>query len=557
MFTAIRSFFSAPEYPGDMQKTQDARTAHRVAVSLFFIAFFSIPFIFQLESPTREIALYSTLGGQLVWLGCIWLIKSKRVGSAKLILIGVNTFNIYIVIALNGGFSRPIIIVTFFLMALAVLLYPIRGALIFGLVNLAIGATIYLLGQSGAIPPSSAPDPLLDTFLLFLFTAIASPIILEIASSNNQTLVKAVMQREIELREKNQTLEALREDLENRIAERTAALEQSNQKAERRANQLQAVNSIARAISTIQDIDKLLPTITQAISAGFGIYHVGIFFLDKRGEYAELRAANSEGGQRMLARNHRLRVGEEGIIGHVTKFGRARIALDVGKDAVFFNNPDLPETRSEIGLPLIIGGNIIGALDVQSTTANAFGAEDISALAALANQVSIAIQNADLFAQARQSAQEIEQAYRSYITQEWQKIAPVLPVSGYVYSSSGIAPLNDRQATSKDAFTIPVTLRGGVIGEIGIRADARPSPDEIAILRATADRAALALENARLFQEAQLRAMTERAISEMSSKIAASVDVDTILQSTVQELGQLVRDSEVIIQLGAQQAKRP
>lgn len=560
MFTVIRPFFSLPNYPGDLKKTQDARTAHRVAMSLFLIAFLSIPFIFQLQSPVREIALYATLGGQLVWAACIWLIKNQRIGLAKLILISINTFNIYIVIALNGGFSRPIIMVTFFLMALAVLLYPIRGALLFGIFNLVIGSVIYALSETGIIPPSLAPNPLLDTFLLFLFTAIASPVILEIASANNQSLVQAVSQREIELRDKNQALESLRQELEQRIAERTAALELSNQRSERRANQLQAVNSIARAISTIQDFDKLLPAITQAISGGFGIYHAGIFLLDKRGEYAELRATNSPGGQRMLARNHRLRVGEEGIIGYVTKFGRARISLDVGEDAVFFNNPDLPETRSEIGLPLIVAGNIIGALDVQSTDANAFSAEDISALSALANQVSIAIQNADLFTQAQQSAREIERTYRSYVTREWQRIAPVLPVNGYTYSSSGIAPLQESETAGKDAVTIPVTLRGGTIGELGIRtrsAETRLNPDEMAILRATADRVALALENARLFQEAQLRAATERAISNMSSKIAASVDVDAILQSTVQELGQLVSDSEIVIQLGPQQAKQP
>lgn len=364
-----------------------------------------------------------------------------------------------------------------------------------------------------------------------------------------------------ELQKINQELRDIQEGLETRVKERTAELEMSNQKAQRRANQLQAVTNISRAISTIQDLEKLLPAITQAISRGFDIYHVGIFLLDKRGEYAELRAANSEGGQRMLARHHRLRVGEEGIIGYVTKYGRARIALDVGEDAVFFNNPDLPNTHSEIGLPLIIGGNVIGALDVQSEQPNAFSPEDINALAALANQVSIAIQNADLFSQVQKSAEEIERAYREFVRQEWQKITPTIENLGYVFTPKGTVPLTETPSSSKESgiFTVPVTLRGETIGELGIRTREntdRLNPDEIAILRATADRVALALENARLFRDAQMRAATERAISEMSARIATSVDMDAILQSAVQELGQLVDNSEVLIQLGNKTAMR-
>ncbi|NIN93759.1 MAG: hypothetical protein GTO49_01955, partial [Anaerolineae bacterium] len=93
----------------------------------------------------------------------------------------------------------------------------------------------------------------------------------------------------------------------------------------------------------------------------FGFYHAGVFLLDDAGEYAVLRAANSEGGQRMLARGHRLKVGEQGIVGYATGRREPRIALDVGADAVYFDNPDMPDTRSEMALPLIAGGHVLGA----------------------------------------------------------------------------------------------------------------------------------------------------------------------------------------------------
>ena len=113
--------------------------------------------------------------------------------------------------------------------------------------------------------------------------------------------------------------------------------------------------------------------------------------MDTFGEYAILQAANSVGGQRMLERQHKLKVGQVGIVGYVTGQGKPRIALDVGADAVYFDNPDLPDTRSEMAVPLTIGEKVIGALDVQSEKQSAFNDEDIAVLTTMADQVAIAI----------------------------------------------------------------------------------------------------------------------------------------------------------------------
>ncbi len=145
--------------------------------------------------------------------------------------------------------------------------------------------------------------------------------------------------------------------LETRVAERTAELEESSQKLQIRANQFEAIAQLARAITSIQDLDTLLPRITKLVSQQFGFYHVGLFLLDESRQYAVLSAANSEGGQHMLARKHRLGVGQTGIVGYVTSTGNPRIALDTGTDAVYFDNPDLPDTHSEMALPLRVRQN--------------------------------------------------------------------------------------------------------------------------------------------------------------------------------------------------------
>src|SRR5690606_24076061 len=126
------------------------------------------------------------------------------------------------------------------------------------------------------------------------------------------------------------------------------------------------------------------------------------------------------GGQTMLARGHRLKVGETGLVGFVSGTGRPRVALDTGADAVFFNNPDLPNTRSEMALPLRVGETVIGVLDVQSTEPNAFSQEDIAILTTLADQVSIAIQNARQNEATRKALAESEALSKQFVKTGWQ-----------------------------------------------------------------------------------------------------------------------------------------
>jgi GAF domain-containing protein len=198
-------------------------------------------------------------------------------------------------------------------------------------------------------------------------------------------------------------LREILESLEKRVEARTSELLVANEKNERRAKQFESIAQVSRTISSTENLDNLLAHITTVINHEYGFYHVGIFLVDDQNQYASLRATNSDGGLIMLRRGHRLKVGEQGIVGFVTSRGEPRIALNVGQDAVFFNNPDLPETRSELALPLKLGGTILGALDLQSMDVNAFSQEDVSVLSILADQVAIAIQNARSAEQAQRA----------------------------------------------------------------------------------------------------------------------------------------------------------
>ena len=369
---------------------------------------------------------------------------------------------------------------------------------------------------------------------------------LEQSLANEQAQAKA----NIELRE-------LQTSLEERIEQRTLELEKSAVQLQKRAEQFEAIAQIARTIGAIQNLEELLPRITRMVSQRFGFYHVGIFLLDEDREFAVLRAANSPGGQQMLARGHRLQVGHTGIVGYTTSTGNPRIALDTGADAVYFNNPDLPETHSEMALPLLAGKRIIGALDVQSTEPNAFTQEDVNIMLTLAGQVSSAIQNASLYEESRTALKNAEEAFHQLTGQTWSNIKQITPLVGYKFDGTKPEPLtqpsNHRASEiQSDTLSIPVKLRSTTIGNLRVKAPSTEyqwTEDEITIIQATAERIALAVENARLLLESQKQAAKEQVIGEISTKIGASINLDNILQTTLREMGRILPGAEISIQV--------
>jgi len=337
--------------------------------------------------------------------------------------------------------------------------------------------------------------------------------------------------------------------LEERVQERTSALQ-------KRANQLQAVSEVARAAASIRDLDLLLSDITREISEQFGFYHAGIFLLDPSEQDAILVAANSEGGKKMLARQHKLAVEPNSIVGFVASTQSARIALDTGADAVFFNNPDLPETRSEMALPLKVGQQLIGVLDVQSTKTNAFSQEDIAVISTLADQVAVAIENSRSFTETQRALAKAEETYQKYFGQAWSQFTLQTRKTGYLYKDGKTLPLDTSVAPSTDnhdnKLSIPLVLRGQAMGMLEIRpkhTKRKWTDDELVLTQAAAERAALALESAYLLDEARRHATHERTIGEITSKIGESINVKNILRTAAEELGRAIPGSKVSIRL--------
>lgn len=350
--------------------------------------------------------------------------------------------------------------------------------------------------------------------------------------------------------------------LETQILERTGSLE-------KRSHQLEATAQVARETAAIRDLGELLTYSTQLISEHFGYYHAGIFLLDDTRKFAILQAANSEGGHQMLARGHKLGIGQTGVVGHVAATGLPRIALDVGSDAFFFGNPDLPQTRSEIALPMKIRNRIIGVLDVQSIEPSAFTETDLEILQVLADQISLAIENARLLEQSQNTLKELQSVYGGQIRKGWRQQLGLQSKTYYFDRVRVQAAAEDQldvnelpigvqpqiiTSNGKQVLTAPIIIRGQNLGIIALRRDVEETPwsqEDLALVQDSINQIAVALDNARLLDETRRKADYEQTVGEISNRISRSIDVDSILRTAVRELGQLPNVKGASIHIGS------
>ena len=168
--------------------------------------------------------------------------------------------------------------------------------------------------------------------------------------------------------------------------------------ANRQAELLKAAIEVSRTISSILDPEFLLARTVDIICDRYGFYYAGIFLIETQpdGTWAVLKAGRGEAGRQMLANGHRLEVGGRSMVGTCTALNAARIAPDVRRERLWYDNPLLPDTRAELTLPLAIADEVIGALTVQSTQRHAFTPDDVASLQAMADQLAVAINNARL-----------------------------------------------------------------------------------------------------------------------------------------------------------------
>ena len=348
-------------------------------------------------------------------------------------------------------------------------------------------------------------------------------------------------------------MQSLVTNLEQRITERTQSLEH-------RSAEIQTASLIARETAAAPDLDSLLDRAAQLIMEKFSYYHTGIYLVDDNGEYVVLRAAGGDAGQLMIKRKYKVKIGEPILVGYVAKTGTSQVILDVASDSTYDKNPLLPYTRAEMALPLKVKDRIIGVLDIQSDKTNPFDQNSISIMQILTDQINTSIEKAQLLQGLQQNAVELQQALRENTSRTWQNfLEQNRGLTGYRYDGTTFEHLSELPVISTkneignpiNTLAVPIRLRGQTLGILNLQFQSTEIPQEtLELVEEAANRLALALENARLVQDAQRLAMRERQINVISAQVQQSTNLETLLQNTVRELGNALGMPKTFIQIG-------
>jgi GAF domain-containing protein len=374
------------------------------------------------------------------------------------------------------------------------------------------------------------------------------------------------------------------------LHKRAAELAETNTLLEKRSLQLETASDLAHSAVADLDLDEWMRQAVNLICQRFNLYHVGLYLLNKDEARAMMTVGTGDSGERMLAQDYGCQAGSDTAIGRSIAEARPCVArdvseagngaggasLDVGSIVGFGEiRSFLPATQSEIALPLRVHGQILGALDAHSTIQGAFAGEEIDLLRTLADQMAVAIHDAQLFAELRQRVQEMEASQRLYVREQYAGFASRQDAPFHQRTRPGTVPLGNEvpsevenamvqgkvvvqpgadDGAKEAALVAPIQLRGEIIGALGLQeiADGRRwTQDEVALVEAVADQMALAIENVRLLDETRERAQRDRLIADITAQVRASMDVERILQTAVRGLGTALGTNRAYIRLGA------
>ncbi|MBN1876223.1 MAG: GAF domain-containing protein [Anaerolineae bacterium] len=355
-------------------------------------------------------------------------------------------------------------------------------------------------------------------------------------------------------------------DMVDRLQQTLTDIERRSRDLELRSAYLEASADVGREVALILDTEMLVEQVVDMIKERLDMYYVGLFLVDETGEWNVLRAGTGRAGRQMVARGHRLKAGE-GMVGWSIANVEARIALDVGEDAVHFSNPDLPDTRSEAALPLRSRGRVLGALTVQSDREAAFDHDAVVVLQTMADHVAVALDNADLFARSQRALEAERRAYGEVSRDTWLRMAHLHPDLGYLCDIQGnVAPVTPEwrpemvqvgtagQIVHVDDCTmgVPLKIRDQVVGVVRLRkseGDGEWRDQEVSLMEALIDQLGRALEGAQLYQDTQRRAVREQLAAHVTAQMRQSLDLETVLRTAASEMRQALGLEGVIVQL--------
>lgn len=556
MYEQIKAFFTPPEF----ETPEDNRRAGLLNALLIASGILTLLYL-PIIALTNQDPLPGMLFLSLIIIIFVAMYLIFKRGYLNATAISLSTV-IWLITAGASiyfeGVISPSYVSLFLIVYAAGLIINSTAAYMFAGLTIGFGVVLTLL-ENNQLLPSPLSETTATSFLAgFSINIILLAIFTGLTNKNTSIAFSKHKQDQKELEITNQDLIELQNSLEITINERTEELKRKN-------HILEAISSVVKGTSAQNlNLQELIDNTVDLISQELNYYHVGIFLVDNANEYAVLKASSSQGGKLMIERNHRLQVGKQGIVGFVTGIGQSRIAQGVSFDQYHATTTELPETRSEIALPLKAHGGIIGALNIYENKDNAFGEEEINILQTLADQVALAINNAELYQETQESLIEIQKAYGEYNQQAWLDTQRKRGLPSYRYSSStketspvdtGNLPIIDSDGKRE----VPIIIRGQLIGSIDILKEENEewTEEEQTLLSTMSDQIGTALDSARLFDETQERATTEKMIGDITTRIRESLDLHSILKNTALTIRESLDLPQVTIRLAEQSASTP
>jgi GAF domain-containing protein len=576
----IRKFFAPPVFEGDEEKTRNAALLN----ILLWVIFWAIVVvsIFQIvDSSTSEAAISTVVMIYGVFVpslaGLIWMSRRGHVQRASRLLAALIWAVTTIAIIVFGGIRSTVTPAYFVAIFIAGLLMGWGEAVVFGFLATVSMFVVLVLERSGMqigqymIPIYPSTGAGLDDFFMLFGIVVTTTTIVGLSRRSIVSALQNARVHERDLAQVNRELQARSEELQARTRD-----------LGRRSMQLQIAADISRDVTATRELDELLNRAVNLVQGRFDFYHVALYLVDEQDAYAVLRAATGEAGSQMLEQGRQDDLGEESPVSYVINSGYHRILFDVGEDAVSFANPLLPETRSEVVLPLRVGRRITGALDIQSRREEAFDGDDVAVLQSMVDQFAAAIENAQLLTEMQQTLRELEVASGLYTQDSWRMaVQQGKQGMGYRYRRLGIERAVEPPPEAVQAWTdgrsvvlvpqpdaagdgqglvstlaVPVKLRDQVVGVLNLSfEDQAVEPDTVSLVEEVANRLALALENARLLDETRQRGQRDRLIADITAQVRASMDVERILQTAVRGLGAALGTERAFIQLGGTEGR--
>ena len=416
----------------------------------------------------------------------------------------------------------------FFFLALvifaAMLVSPRAGiiSIATNLLTFIIFGWLFLNGQITPLNPNAAPAVIDDwisaSAAVVMFGAV---IVLGFRRLESESL-----QAQLEIDNYVQALQDERTNLEQKVQDRT--------------RDLKKINEIGRAVNSILDPKDLLPRAAQLIKTEFDSYFTAIYLVDLTGNWAELQTATGDAGKVLSENKHRVDLTGKSLIAQAIQTKQGLVVSSNSAERVRVENPLLPYTRSQVTLPMIAGNEVLGVLEMHSMKENAFSIQDVDTYQNMANELAIAIENSQLYQEAQQSLFEMRATQRQYLRDAWSSLSS---------AESLTYAVGDEESNSKIERQIPLSIRDQVIGQIKLSDTNEWNADKQSLIEAIASQASQALENARLVEDSQSTAAREQLANEIISKIWASNNMETILQTAVRELGRALEASEVEIEI--------